>query len=213
MVKASTQAKLLAIGERFFLEKGYNHTGIQEVLQEAGVPKGSFYYYFKSKEDFGLGVIEASNRSYLEQLEQCFSDETRSPLNQLRRYFENGIKTFIRNDYRCGCLVGILSQEMASQNEAFRLCLDRILNDWRDRFDRCLKNAQSIGELASHWDTWQLASFILDSWEGALQRAKVSRSSAPLERFVSVLFDAVLTTGVIAAPNLDPASIPSSSPR
>jgi TetR/AcrR family transcriptional repressor of nem operon len=200
MAKASTQARLLTVGERFFLEKGYNHTGIQEVLTEAGVPKGSFYHYFKSKEDFGLGVIEASNQAYLGQLEQCFGNETRSPLNRLRQYFENGIETFIRNDYRCGCLVGILSQEMASQNETFRLCLDRILNDWRDRFDRCLQNAQALGELGSHWDTWPLASFILDSWEGALQRAKVSRSSAPLEIFVSVLFDTVLTTGVTAPP-------------
>jgi len=201
MAKTSTQARLLAVGERFFLEKGYNHTGIQEVLQEAGVPKGSFYYYFKSKEDFGLSVIGASNQVYLEQLEQFLSDETRSPLNRLRHYFDRGIEKFIRNQFRCGCLVGILSQEMASQNEAFRRCLDDILNDWRNRFARCLQEAQAIGELSADWDSWQLASFMLDSWEGALQRARVCRSSAPLEIFVAILFDTVFATGVAEAPH------------
>ena len=129
MKKEATRLRLLETGERIFLEKGYNHTGIQEVLKDAGVPKGSFYYYFKSKEDFGLSVVEASMAAYQIKLDGFLKDETLTPLARLRNYFESGIRTFEENGFRCGCLVGTLSQEMAGQNETFRVRLSEILMD------------------------------------------------------------------------------------
>ncbi|NET49208.1 MAG: TetR family transcriptional regulator [Merismopedia sp. SIO2A8] len=191
-MKGLTQTRLLETGERIFLEKGYNHTGIQAVLKDAGVPKGSFYHYFKSKEDFGLQVVEASNAAYLDKLEQFFNDETRSPLARLQNYFESGIQAFAANDFRCGCLVGNLSQEMASQNDTFRQRLDEILLGWRERFAQCLAEAQEAGELCSSWDVKVLANFCIDSWEGAILRGKVTQSTEPLETFVAVLFKTVL---------------------
>lgn len=202
MKKESTQARLIETGQRIFLEKGYNHTGIQEVLKDAGVPKGSFYYYFKNKEDFGLNVIESFAATYNAKLDRVLKDEALSPLNRFRTYFEVGIQNFEASQFRCGCLIGNLSQEMADQNDAFRQRLDEILESWRGRFADCLKQAQEAGELCPRWDVRMLANFCLDSWEGAILRAKVTKSAEPLKTFMTVFFDIVLKTNASLVPQI-----------
>src|SRR6267378_5694530 len=117
--KATTKATLVAAGTQLILEKGYHHTGIQDVLQPAGVPKGSFYYYFPSKEAFALEVIAAFAAAYLERLEQSLGETTQSPLTRLRRHLEQTLARFERRGCRGGCLIGNLSQELADQSDRF----------------------------------------------------------------------------------------------
>ncbi len=202
MKKESSHTRLLETGQRIFLEKGYNHTGIQEVLKDAGVPKGSFYYYFKSKEDFGLQVIESFAADYHTKLDRFLLDETLTPLTRFRHYFEYGIQQFEANQFRCGCLIGNLSQEMAGQSDTFRSRLDEILDQWRERFAQCLKQAQVEGELCDQWDVRMLANYCLDSWEGAILRAKVTQSIEPLQTFMTILFDIVLKTSAALVPHI-----------
>ncbi len=192
MNKETTKVTLLKTGARFLREKGYNHTGIQEVLQEAGVPKGSFYYYFKSKEDFGLEIINHDACEHNRVLETYLKDETLTPLTRLRRYFEDKCSEFESLHYREGCLLGNIGQELADQNERFRLRLFEIFADWRDRYVECLQQAQDVGEIPSHLDVRLLADFCVNSWEGALQQMKVSKSSVPLKTFITIMFDVVL---------------------
>jgi len=191
-MKDTTKMALLKTGARFFREKGYNHTGIQEVLQTTGVPKGSFYYYFKSKEDFGLEIInnDASEHNWV--LDSYLNDETLTPLTRLRRYFEAKCEEFTSLQCREGCLLGNLGQELADQNERFRLRLEEIFAQWRDRYVECLQQAQDTGEIPPHLDVRVLGEFCLNSWEGALQQMKVSKSPAPLKAFITVMFDLVL---------------------
>src|SRR5262247_4652605 len=102
--KAPTKATLVDAGLPLMLEKGYHHTGIQDVLQAAGVPKGSFYYYFPSKEAFGCEVIAQFAAAYLARLEQYLGDTTSSPLTRLRRHQEEMLARFERRGCRGGCL-------------------------------------------------------------------------------------------------------------
>lgn len=192
MGKETTKTTLLETGTRIIQEKGYNHTGIQEVLQAAGVPKGSFYYYFGSKEDFGLQVIEHFACEYHSKLELYLGDETRTPLNRFRRYFEDGCKEFEALQCRKGCLIGNLGQELADQNETIRSKIEEILTRWRGRFAKCLQQAQDAGEIPSDLNPDVLAEFILSSWEGAMLRAKVTKSTAPLQVFIKVVFEQML---------------------
>ena len=194
MAKESTRTRLLETGERIFLEKGYNHTGIQEVLKESSVPKGSFYYYFKSKEEFGLSVVEASYAAHRVKLDGFFNDDTRTPLARLRNHFDTGIQALKENDFRCGCLIGNLSQEMATQNETFREYLSNIWMDWRESFAQCLREAQTAGELHEGWDITMLATFCIDGWEGAIIRSKVTKTTEPLTTFTAILFDTVFAS-------------------
>jgi TetR/AcrR family transcriptional repressor of nem operon len=192
MSKEKTKMTLLEAGKRVFLEKGYNNSGIEAILQEAGVPKGSFYYYFSSKEDFGLQVLDLFASHLGEMLDQSLGDTTASPLERLRRHFEAIIAKLESRACRNGCLIGNFSQEMADQSEVFRARLEEIFERWVDRLAGCLDEAQKAGEIPAHLDVRELAGFWLNSWQGAILRAKTMRSIAPLRTFLGMIFGYVL---------------------
>jgi TetR/AcrR family transcriptional repressor of nem operon len=191
-VKESTKSHLIETGKKIFLEKGYGNAGIEGILQAAGVPKGSFYYYFKSKEDFGLQVLDSFGATYHETLAKFLDDESLSPLDRLRHFFEARIERLESQECRSGCLVGNLSQEMADHSEAFRLRLEEIFEGSVDRLVGTLRQAQEAAEISTHLDVRELAEFWLNSWQGAILRAKTMRSTAPLRTFMNVVFNAVL---------------------
>ena len=190
--KATTKAALVDAGTQLILEQGYHHTGIQDVLQAAGVPKGSFYYYFPSKEAFGREVIAQFAAAYVERLERCLGDTTQSPLTRLHRHLDETLTHFERRGCRGGCLIGNLSQELADQSAPFGAQLEAVFADWRERYARLFREAQAVGELRADLDPQQVAEFYLNSFEGAVLRAKVSKSPAPLRLFMTLMFDGVL---------------------
>lgn len=192
MSKEKTKTTLLEAGKQVFLEKGYNNAGIEAILQTAGVPKGSFYYYFESKEDFGLQVINHFASIYQTNIDRFFDDENLSPLDRLRRYFESICERLESQQCRNGCLVGNLSQEMAAQSEVFRARLEEIFQGWVNRYAEVLDQAQRLGEIPSHLDVHELAQFWLNSWQGAVLRAKATRSTGPLRTFLNIMFSYVL---------------------
>src|SRR5256885_11588205 len=140
--KATTKAALVDAGTQLILEQGYHQTGIQDVLQAAGVPKGSFYYYFPSKAAFGQAVIAQFAAAYLARLEQHLGDTTARPLTRLRRHYEELLARFERRGCRGGCLIGNLSQELADQHPRLRAQLDAVLTSWRVRHGQLFLEAQ-----------------------------------------------------------------------
>ena len=189
MARGETKTKLLDVGREVFSERGYNHAGIEAVLQAAGVPRGSFYNYFSSKEDFGLQVIDRLGACYEEELGRYLDDPTIRPLERLRGYFQATIDRLELNQCRKGCLVGTLGQEMADQNEAFRMRLEEIFDRWATRYAECIVLAQTERQIRGDLDPRDFAEFCLNSWQGAVLRAKTSRSTAPLRAFLIMVFD------------------------
>jgi TetR/AcrR family transcriptional repressor of nem operon len=119
-MRQSTKNRIIEVGAEIMHLKGFNHTGIQEILDAAGVPKGSFYNYFKSKEDFGLQVIDYFVGYFSLFTEGIISERSLSPLEKIRRILEQFISFFESKDYAYGCPVGNLSQEMGDLSPAFR---------------------------------------------------------------------------------------------
>jgi TetR/AcrR family transcriptional repressor of nem operon len=191
-IKEDTKLALIKAGRRIIVEKGYNHTGIQEILLEVGVPKGSFYHFFSSKEEFGLAIIDYDSQMHDRIVEQYLDDTSLSPLNRLKRYFTFKLEEFETLQYREGCLFGNLSQEMSDQNEAFRLRLQTATDRWRDQFAACIQSAQAAGEISNQQTAQDLAEFCLNSWEGALLQMKVSKSDAPLKNYIQFIFGVIL---------------------
>lgn len=187
--KEVTKNALLEAGTRIMLEKGYNNTGIQEVLESTGVPKGSFYYYFDSKEDFGVQIIDYFDRDYSERLKQFFDNKKLTPLARLKAYCEQGKQNLENNQCRKGCLVGNLSQEMSDQSEVLRARLEEVLTKWRNRFAQCIKEGQDLGEINPKIDHVQLAEYFQGGWNGAIMRAKTTKTTAPLQAFMTITFD------------------------
>jgi TetR/AcrR family transcriptional repressor of nem operon len=187
MGKETTRDSLLEAGRRVFLERGYNHAGLEAILRSAGVPKGSFYHYFRNKEDFGLQVLDRFAACHEADLERLLGDKSLRPLERLRRLTEEVDAKLRRRECRNGCLVGNLSQEMADQSEAFRERLETIFRRWTSHYAACLKEAQEAGEISPEFDVEELAEFWLNSWQGAVLRAKTIRSVEPLGTFLRLM--------------------------
>jgi TetR/AcrR family transcriptional repressor of nem operon len=189
---SETRAHLIRVGSEIIAYRGFNSTGINAVLKEAGVPKGSFYYYFASKEDFGLAVIEDFAGEYDQRLDRTLGNEALAPLDRIRQYMELGIMDMEACDHSRGCLIGNLGQELAGQNESFRVRVEGIFARWQHRFTVCLAEAQSAGVISKQADAALLAEFLLAGWQGATLRAKVNKSVAPMRHYAEVFFDQVL---------------------
>lgn len=192
MEKKDTRSDIISAGINLIYGQGFNATGLDSILKEAGVPKGSFYHYFKSKEEFGLAVIEYFAERFEQRLETFLKDEEVTPLNRIRNFLESGLARVTQNHCTKGCLIGNLGQEMADLNERFRSRLEEVFGMWRERFAACLNEAQKQGELSGNMDTYVVAGFILSGWEGAILRAKVMKSPQPMRDFIEVLFASTL---------------------
>jgi TetR/AcrR family transcriptional repressor of nem operon len=192
MKRTNKRHELIQTGSEIIIRQGFNAASLNDILTTAGVPKGSFYYYFASKEDFGLAIIDDCAAQYQHKLKSTLEDERFSPLTRLRHYFESGIAEMETSQCTKGCLIGNLAQELSAKNELFRDRLDRVFADWEQYFVNCLKTAYETGELSDNLDPQDGAKFILSSWEGAILKAKVAKSTVPMQNFIKILFEQVL---------------------
>ncbi len=179
---------LLRTGLEVLTEKGFSATGLDEILSRAGVPKGSFYHYFDSKEAFGLELIDRYAEFFARKLDRHFSQTEASPLARIRAFVDDARDGMARYEYGRGCLIGNLGQEMGALPESFRARLRATFDDWQRRLADCLVAAQQAGELADAADPAALAAFFWIGWEGAVLRAKLERSDAPLALFAEFFF-------------------------
>jgi TetR/AcrR family transcriptional repressor of nem operon len=187
-VRGETRMALLWCGTELLTERGFQITGIEEILSRVGVPKGSFYHYFKSKQDFGLAVINNYVEFYDEKMHRIFDDTTLSPLSRVLRFIDEGKDGMARYDFKRGCLIGNMGQELASLNDAFRTRLEAVLISWEARLKTCLDLAVVSDELPITADTAALSNFFWIGWEGAILRAKLTCSTAPLDQFSTMFF-------------------------
>lgn len=177
------RARLLRTGVEILTEKGFSAVGVEEILGAAGVPKGSFYYYFDSKDAFGLALIDEYAAYFARKLDRWFENEDRAPLDRFRDFVADARAGMARFDYRRGCLVGNLGQEMGVLPPSFRDRLTAVFADWEARTARCLRAAKDAGEIAADADCADLARFFWIGWEGAVLRAKLERRPDPLDAF------------------------------
>ncbi|WP_336486967.1 TetR/AcrR family transcriptional regulator [Methylobacterium nigriterrae] len=186
-----TREALIRAGVAALSEKGFSATGLDEILRGVGVPKGSFYHYFASKDAFGAILIDAYATYFAGRLERAFRDDGTSPLRRLRGFVDEARAGMARHDFRRGCVVGNLGQEMGALPEHFRGQLRDVLGDWQARTARLLRAAQAAGEIGPHHDCERLAAFFWIGWEGAVLRAKLERDPAPLDLFADGFFDLI----------------------
>src|SRR5277367_1666179 len=145
--KQDKRNSLLEAGMSIMLEKGYTNTGIQEILASLGVPKGSFYHYFDSKENYAVAIIQHFDDEYSADLARTLSNVKESPLQRLRTYCESGKQALLNDECRKGCLIGNLSQEMSDQSEVLRKELSTVITKRLALFTQCIEEGQKLGEI------------------------------------------------------------------
>lgn len=189
-----TKQRLLETGLSMLLQYGYNDLGIQSVLKATGVPKGSFYHYFTSKEDFALQVIDVYMDEVHAGLDASLGDTTLSPLDRVRRFFELSREKYSRDGY-LGCMLGGLGQELSGASEVFREKIESCFSVIAGRIAGCLEEARRQGDLPAHADPRLLANLLLNCWEGAALRSRLWRDATPLEAMLEFYFASVMRDG------------------
>ncbi|MFT2098405.1 TetR/AcrR family transcriptional regulator [Marinomonas sp. 2405UD66-6] len=179
-----TRESLLRAGMQILTETGFMNSGIDPILKSVGVPKGSFYHYFSSKEAFGIAVLERYSRYFENKLDKFLLDDAFTPLERLRNFAQDAENGIIRHDFKRGCLVGNLEQESILLSDIFRQRLQETYLSWQNRVADCLAEGQKQKEVTSEQTTEDMSQIFWIGWEGAVHRARLVKSTQPLSAFL-----------------------------
>jgi TetR/AcrR family transcriptional repressor of nem operon len=193
MLNESTCAKdqILDCGERLIANKGFVGVGLAEILSTAGVPKGSFYHYFGSKERFGEEMLVRYLDRYVAQLDVLLgaSGSPNTARVRLMRYWSYwNVAQCSSATEACGesgggtkCLIVKLSAEVADISEAMRLTLRHGTDRVVQRLAQCLDEARGDGSVPTALDAQATALTLYELWLGASLLAKLRRDGSPFE--------------------------------
>ena len=190
MPRPSAREEIVQAGLKCLIEKGFNAVGVQDITDAAGVPKGSFYNHFESKEALGVEVVERYGANQTRR--EILTDPAVPPLQRLRRHFDRINALFVDSHFARNCILGGFSAELANQSEAIREGLRKLYGQWTKDIEATIAEAQTKGEIANKTKAADMAAFLLDSYEGALLRARVERSRKPFDRFMKFAFGELL---------------------
>jgi TetR/AcrR family transcriptional repressor of nem operon len=179
--------RLLAAGLDLIHLRGFAASGVKEITDAAGVPKGSFYAYFPSKEAFASAILDAYWVDIETRLVPILGGDG-SAQERITRFFHALANEHEAGTFLLGCLIGNLSLELSSSSEPIRAQLISVLERWGSALAECLRS----GDLREDLDADDVASRLIESWEGAALRGKMIRSRIPYERFEADTIPALL---------------------
>lgn len=175
-------------GLRALYRKGYNATGVKEITDAAGIPKGSFYNYFRSKEDLAVEAMSYFTERELSTMEKIVSDKTVPPLQRIENLYAMKVEHFIdRGEFSFGCFLCNITLEMADVNEAIAKAAAKAFEREYQPIIECLEEALENGELEPGTDITKLSDLIRNAWLGALVIMKATKSADPLRSFQKTL--------------------------
>jgi TetR/AcrR family transcriptional repressor of nem operon len=180
--KQIKRENLLNKGVSLLMLQGFHGTGLKEILDAVQIPKGSFYSYFGSKENFAAELITHYITAYLEQLQSYLAQSEGNALGALERYVQEIIGELERTEFKGGCLLGNLIGEVGDTSDVCRMALKTALNRYRDAWELGLSRAQSEGAIRTDKSARELADFWVNAWQGALLRMKIEQSAMPLKQ-------------------------------
>lgn len=187
-----TKRRIIEAGAELIHQRGYNNTGLKDILKAADVPKGSFYFYFDNKEAFGIETVDHYTEIFRENHRNTLRDENKSPLERLRAFFEVSHDYFESHGFTRGCPIGNLAQEMGDLSEPFRAKLNQAMDGLTAAFMHILKKAQKAEEIPPEVNVRETAIFIVSAFHGAIVRMKVMKTGEPLELCYKFIFEKLL---------------------
>jgi len=172
---------ILANGQRIIAGKGFSAVGINEILTASGVPKGSFYHYFGSKDAFGEALLESYFENYLADIDATLSAPGLNMAQRLMNYWKNWQDTQSFFDCQGKCLAVKLGAEVADLSETMRLALKRGTAGITDRLTRAIEAGMAEGSLSVDGTPDDAAKSLYQLWLGASVMVKIARNTQPFE--------------------------------
>lgn len=186
------RTRLLDVGLAAFAKRGYHGTGIKEIVDTANVPKGSFYNYFKSKEDYGIAIVLRHSAEFWLKWHTSAAEHPDDPLLVLRGCFAAMLSDHIDCSVNTFCVVAHVAAEMCEASSKCRSAMTAVLKEWRENLACFITRAQQAGQIRTDVDADQLATLFWDAWQGALLRMKMQESADPVKQLVALMFDSIL---------------------
>ncbi|HEY3309103.1 MAG TPA: TetR/AcrR family transcriptional regulator [Desulfuromonadaceae bacterium] len=174
-------------------KRGYHGTGIKEIVDTAEVPKGSFYNYFKSKEDFGIEIVRCHSTEFWQAWAECFDHKCDNPIEALRNCFGKMLVDYEECSVWAFCIVGILAAEMCETSKICRITMHEVINEWRNNLAAHIRKAQELGIARSDVSAEDLATLFWAAWQGSLVRVKIENSTAPVKQCFTLMFDRIMS--------------------
>jgi TetR/AcrR family transcriptional regulator, transcriptional repressor for nem operon len=187
MPRNSLKDQIVAAAVTTLHQRGYNATSVQDITDAAGAPKGSFYNHFKGKEALAAEALNAYWSQGLEQL-ALLGDEAVPAMERLRRYFRALNDFGTASHFSPGCMVGNFAAEVTDQSIPLRQKIAELFGAWTAAIESCVAHGQRDGSIRSDLPAATVAGFLLNSWEGAVLRAKVTKQGDPLSAFEELAF-------------------------
>ena len=180
---------ILSVGSSLIRKNGYHNTGINDILKVSKIPKGSFYNFFRSKEDFIIQVLNYYGDYSLDLIASVFDDKSLRPLERIKKFYD-----FINNDNTsedcsAGCLVNNMSTEVGGINLEIGTKAEEQFQKWTTYIAQTIKEGQEQGEIIDTYSAKELADYLHQSFFGALTRMKATRSKAPLDLTLKMMLD------------------------
>jgi TetR/AcrR family transcriptional regulator, transcriptional repressor for nem operon len=194
MKKSKIKRRLLIReGYKLMRVKGYQATSIDEIVNNLKIPKGSFYYYFKNKEDYSLEVLEYYINIVLKRIEKTLTDPMISPKQRVIKLYSDYIDNYTNHG---GSVYGNFASNMQHDlGEKNQMITDTVTNyflEIKKLHVNCLNQARRAGEIERSQDVEKIAKLIIYSWEGAVLRANITRNIKPLFIFRELIRDFIL---------------------
>jgi TetR/AcrR family transcriptional regulator, transcriptional repressor for nem operon len=195
-MKSPTRDRLVEAARTLFWEHGYTGTGIAQILKEADAGSGSLYYFFPTKEDLLLAVLEWYRENLGPAVVEPVIARVSDPIERIFGILDGYRQGLLATGFSRGCPIGNLALELADSHPAARELLATNFTGWRKAIERCL--AEASGRLPGSLDREALALFVLTTMEGAVMLARSYRSIEPYDAAVTQLrdyFDRLLRDG------------------
>ena len=180
---------IISKGTELFRKKGYHNVGINEILKACDIPKGSFYNFFDTKEQFAEHVVEAYGSDSLKMITKALSDKLVSPLERLKRFYAMIIDINEKDGLDSGCLLNNLSIEVGGFNPGISRVTDKNFKIWIEAIAQCVKEGQDNGEIIDTIEAEDIAEYMQAGIYGAFSRMKVNRNRVYLDKWYKMTFN------------------------
>jgi TetR/AcrR family transcriptional repressor of nem operon len=180
MSAPNTKERILDAAKEIMLRKSFHSVGLNEILASVKVPKGSFYHYFASKEQFGAELLQHYVEQHSTRLRHILLGNDLDPLQRLIVYIEGAAALMLEGQCTQVCLVAKLGAEVSTLSEPMREVLARGIHDWHAIFERVVREGQESGVIRNDIAPGVAASMVQDLWQGAMHRSQIEKSACAI---------------------------------
>lgn len=180
---------ILSSGYEVLRKSGYHGVGVNDILKEAGIPKGSFYNFFESKEDFARQVVAYYGKNNANWIQGLFDDSKESPIDKLKSFYQLLVHYNELDEYAGGCLVNTISNEIGRSSDTLANELNQQFIGWINIIAQVVDAGQKQGQITKEYSALELAEYLHSGFFGTFSRMKVTRSRVYMDIWLEMTFD------------------------